>query len=71
MLPLRKRRVLARLLKRTKSDTLRFSEAFEDPTALLAACHEHGLEGIVSKLRNDRYRSGRTAAGSRSRGGLA
>jgi ATP-dependent DNA ligase len=29
------------------------------PWHLLAACDKHGLEGIVSKLRNDRYRSGK------------
>jgi bifunctional non-homologous end joining protein LigD len=54
-----RRRALAGLLKRAKSDTLRFSESFDDPLAPLAACDKHGLEGIVSKLRNDRYRSGK------------
>ncbi|MEO8185442.1 MAG: hypothetical protein ABI895_42075 [Deltaproteobacteria bacterium] len=38
---------------------LRLSEVFDDPLALLAACENHGLEGIVSKLREDRYRSGK------------
>jgi hypothetical protein len=40
-----RRRALAGLLKRAKSDTLRFSESFDDPLALLAACDKHGLEG--------------------------
>ena len=42
-----------------RSTTQRF--VFDDPLALLAACEEHGLEGIVSKLREDRYRSGKNA----------
>jgi len=35
------------------------SENFRDPIALLKAAETHGLEGIVSKLREDRYRSGK------------
>ncbi len=53
-----RRHLLRKLLKRARIDALRFSEAFDDPQALLAACAKHGLEGIVSKLREDRYRSG-------------
>ncbi len=34
---------------------------FEDPLKLLAACEKHGLEGIVCKLREDRYRSGKNS----------
>jgi len=60
MAPLEYRRhLLGKLLKRAKSDTLRMSENFRDPIALLKAAETHGLEGIVSKLREDRYRSGK------------
>ena len=60
MAPLEYRRhLLSKLLKRAKSDTLRMSENFRDPIALLKAAEIHGLEGIVSKLREDRYRSGK------------
>ena len=54
-----RRYLLRRLMKRADRDTLRLSEAFDDPLALLVACEKHGLEGIVSKLRGDRYRSGK------------
>ena len=58
--PLDERRfLLRRLMRRADRDTLRLSEVFDHPMALLAACEEHGLEGIVSKLREDRYRSGK------------
>lgn len=53
-----RRAVLQRLLKKARLDTLRFSEDFPDPEQLLAACSAHGLEGIVSKLKTDQYRSG-------------
>lgn len=53
-----RRHLLSKLLKRANSDLLRFSDAFDDPVALLRACAAHGLEGIVSKLREDKYRSG-------------
>jgi bifunctional non-homologous end joining protein LigD len=57
--PLDERRgLLRRVMRRARRDTLRLSEAFDDPHALLAVCEKHGLEGIVSKLREDRYRSG-------------
>jgi bifunctional non-homologous end joining protein LigD len=60
MAPLEYRRhLLGKLLKRGKSGTLRLSENFRDPIALLKAAETHGLEGIVSKLREDRYRSGK------------
>jgi ATP-dependent DNA ligase len=45
-------------MRRARRDTLRLSEAFDDPYALLAVCEKHGLEGIVSKRRGDPYRSG-------------
>lgn len=54
-----RRRMLGRLLRRADNDALRLSETFDDPLALLAACEQHGLEGIVSKRRQDAYRSGR------------
>ena len=38
---------------------LRFSEAFDDAEKLLAAALELGLEGIVSKKRDQPYRSGK------------
>ncbi len=57
--PLEYRRArLRKLLKRAKLDALRFSDDFDDPVELLTACARHRLEGIVSKLREDRYRSG-------------
>ena len=58
--PLDERRfLLRRLMKRANQDTLRLSETFDDPLALLAACEKHGLEGTVSKLKADSYRSGK------------
>ena len=60
MAPLEYRRhLLSTLLRRAKSDTLRMSENFRDPIALLRAAETHGLEGVVSKLKADRYRSGK------------
>ena len=38
---------------------LRFSEPFADPVRLLAAAERQGLEGIVSKLGHQPYRSGK------------
>ena len=56
--PLEERRyLLRRLLKRADRDALRLSETFDDPHALLAACEKHSLEGIVSKRRDEPYRS--------------
>ena len=58
--PLDERRfLLRRLMQRADRDTVRLSEAFDHPMALLDACEKHGLEGIVSKLRGDSYRSGK------------
>jgi bifunctional non-homologous end joining protein LigD len=41
---------------------VRFSAAFPDGPALLAAAREQGLEGIVSKRRDSRYRPGQRTA---------
>jgi bifunctional non-homologous end joining protein LigD len=38
---------------------LRYSESFADPERLLAAAHDLGLEGVVSKRSDAPYRSGR------------
>ncbi len=58
-LPLDERRqMLRRLMRRADKETLHLSEAFDDPLALLAACEQHGLEGIVSKRRGQPYVSG-------------
>ena len=47
------------------------SENFRDPIALLRAAETHGLEGIVSKLREDRYRSGKNTVGEGENGDVA
>ena len=58
--PLERRRSrLEQLLAGADQDLLRFSEAFDDPEKLLAAALELGLEGIVSKKRDQPYRSGK------------
>src|SRR6516225_7757751 len=49
---------LEALLKRAKCNLIRFSEAFPDPSALLAECARLGLEGIVAMRRDAPYRSG-------------
>lgn len=60
-MPLRKRRVqLVALMKRMVTPVIRYSVIFDDPLKLLAACKEHGLEGIVSKRTDSTYRSGRS-----------
>jgi bifunctional non-homologous end joining protein LigD len=60
--PLDHRRArLNRLLSAADGDILRFSEAFEDPIKLLEAAVKLGLEGIVSKKRDQPYVSGRNA----------
>jgi bifunctional non-homologous end joining protein LigD len=53
-----RRGLLRRVMRRARSDTLRLSEAFDDPHELLAACEREGLEGIVSKRRGAPYVSG-------------
>ena len=55
--PLVQRRArLQALLARAKCNVIRFSEAFPDPTALLAECARLGLEGIVAKRKDSPYR---------------
>ena len=65
--PLEHRRErLHSLLSGADADLLRFSEAFDDPLKLLEAAVQLGLEGVVSKRRDQPYRSGpRRSAGSR------
>jgi bifunctional non-homologous end joining protein LigD len=45
-------------MARVRSDVIRYSEPFPDPSRLLAACAEYKLEGIVSKRVDRPYRSG-------------
>ena len=61
--PLEDRRArLEHLLSGADADLLRFSEAFDDAEKLLAAALELGLEGIVSKKRDQPYRSGKNVS---------
>jgi bifunctional non-homologous end joining protein LigD len=53
-----RRERLELLLAGADGDLLRFSEAFDDPVKLLEAAMKLGLEGIVSKRREQPYRSG-------------
>ena len=58
--PLEQRRArLQALLAGADGGLIRFSEAFDDAEKLLAAALELGLEGIVSKKRDQPYRSGK------------
>jgi bifunctional non-homologous end joining protein LigD len=50
--------MLRYLLNKADGHVLRFSETFPDPAKLLAAAERQGLEGIVSKLGTQPYRSG-------------
>jgi ATP-dependent DNA ligase len=60
-LPLISRKAkLAKLLASASGDWLQYSDVFTDPEKLLAACEEHLLEGIVSKRKDDPYRSGKS-----------
>jgi ATP-dependent DNA ligase len=52
-------RMLRHLLNKADDHVLRFSEPFPDPVKLLAAAETQGLEGIVSKLGHQPYRSGK------------
>ena len=57
--PLEERRSrLEALLAAGDQDLLRLSESFDDPVKLLEAAVKLGLEGIVSKRREQSYRSG-------------
>ncbi|NKC49342.1 hypothetical protein HED54_19220 [Ochrobactrum anthropi ATCC 49188] len=59
--PLVERKTLLEKLISASSSTLRFSEAFDaDGAAVLKNACGLGLEGIVSKLREASYRSGRS-----------
>jgi ATP dependent DNA ligase domain/HNH endonuclease len=51
--------MLRHLLNKADDHVLRLSETFADPVKLLAAANEQGLEGIVSKLSHQPYRSGK------------
>ena len=51
--------MLRHLLNKADDHVLRFSEPFPDPVKLLAAAESQGLEGIVSKLGHQPYRSGK------------
>ena len=51
--------MLRHLLNKADDHVLRFSETFSNPVALLAAANKAGLEGIVSKLCTQPYRSGK------------
>ena len=59
-LPLVERKAqLEMLLKLSKATSIHLVPAFDDGEALMLACMEHSLEGVVSKKRNAPYRSGR------------
>jgi bifunctional non-homologous end joining protein LigD len=55
----RRRHLEEQLESRPHDGTLRYSESFVDPARLLAAAHDLGLEGLVSKRLDAPYRSGR------------
>jgi bifunctional non-homologous end joining protein LigD len=58
--PLLERRIqLRHLLAKTDDERLLYSEEFDDPNQLLAAASRASLEGIVSKLADQPYRSGK------------
>lgn len=54
-----RRERLRQLLIDADNRLLRFSDDFLDPEKLLAAAERMGLEGIVSKRRDQHYRSGK------------
>jgi bifunctional non-homologous end joining protein LigD len=59
-LPLVKRKDMLRdILNAADDDTLRYADGFPDPEKLLAAIESMGLEGTVSKLVEQPYRSGK------------
>jgi bifunctional non-homologous end joining protein LigD len=49
---------LEKLMRRSKHPALRMIPSFNNGEALLIACMDRGLEGVVSKRRNAPYRSG-------------
>ena len=59
-MPLVKRKAALReLLIAADDDALRYSDEFDDPAKLLAVVTKMGLEGIVSKLGHQPYKSGK------------
>ncbi len=59
-LPLVERRIhLRHLLAKADEHALRYSADFHDPVTLLAAAEQQGLEGVISKLTYQPYRSGK------------
>jgi bifunctional non-homologous end joining protein LigD len=56
-----RRAKLLELVRHNQESAIQFSEEFiGDAAAFFRACAAHELEGIVSKLANSRYRSGRS-----------
>jgi bifunctional non-homologous end joining protein LigD len=53
--------ILRKLLIKADDHRLRYSEEFTDPVKLLAVAERTGLEGIVSKLKAQPYRSGKNS----------
>lgn len=58
---LERRAMLRHLINLADDHILRFSESFADPIKLLKVANKAGLEGVVSKLRSQPYRSGRNS----------
>jgi ATP-dependent DNA ligase len=59
-LPLvRRKQRLRNLIIKADDHVLRYSDEFPDPVKLLRVVHDMGLEGIVSKRRDQPYRSGK------------
>jgi bifunctional non-homologous end joining protein LigD len=59
--PLWKRRMtLDSVMDKIHSPNIRYSEQFQDPDALLAACIRRGFEGVVSKRTDKGYQSGKS-----------
>ena len=57
--PCFRKAMLRHLLNKADDHVLRFSGTFPDPVKLLAAAESQDLEGIVSKLSYQPYRSGK------------
>jgi bifunctional non-homologous end joining protein LigD len=53
--------LLRKLLNKADDHRLRYSEGFPDPSKLLAVAESMGLEGILSKLKAQPYRSGKNS----------
>jgi bifunctional non-homologous end joining protein LigD len=50
---------LRHVLAKADEHALRYSEDFRDPETLLAAAEQQGLDGVISKLTYQPYRSGK------------